>query len=90
MARRRKRRVRAGAPALECTAAESGMVVAELRRLRRAPGPSLGGVNCVLDGRNDLVAILANLPWNVADLWRRRSRPRSGPKLSVRAPGNIR
>ena len=78
----------AGSPALESTAAEADVVVAELRRLRRAPGPGLGGVHRVLDGRNDLVAELAVLSWNAADLWW-RSRPRSGPKLSVRAPGNI-
>ena len=98
--RRRKRRVRAGkvalrflgrcpaagAPALECAAAEAGLVVAELRR---APGPGLGGINCVLNGRNDLITIRTLLLWNAADLWR-CNWPRLGLKLSIRAPGNIR
>ena len=65
------------------------MVVAELRQLRQAPCPGLGGVNRVLDGHNDLIVILDMLSWNTADL-QRRSRPRLGPKLGVRAPGNIR
>ena len=65
-----------------------GVVVAELRWLRRASGPGLGGINRVLDGRNNLVAILTELLWNTADLWP-RSRPRSGLKLSICAPGNI-
>ena len=65
------------------------MVVAELQRLRQAPGHDLGSVNRVLDGRNDLIAILAILSWSAADM-RRRSRPRPGQKLSIRAPINIR
>ena len=66
-------------------AAEAGVVEAELRWLRQAPGPGLGGVDRVLDSRNDIVAILS---WNVADLWQ-CSRPRPGPKLSFCALGNI-
>ena len=57
----------AGAPALECMATESGMVVAELRRLRWAPCPGLGSVNRVLDRRNDLNAILDMLSWNTEE-----------------------
>ena len=65
------------------------MAVAGLRWLRWAPCLGLGGVNRVLDGRNDLITILAVLLTNAADL-RQRSRPRPGLKLSVRASGNIR
>ena len=61
----------AGASALECVAPEAGVVVAELRQLKWAPCPGLGGVNRVLDGRNDLIAILDMLSWNTADLRRR-------------------
>ena len=53
----------AGAPALECVAAEAGVVVAELRQ-----APCLGGVNRILDGCNDLIAILDMLSWNTAGL----------------------
>ena len=99
MARRRKRRVRAGkvalrflgrcpaagAPALECAVAEAGVVVGELRR---ASSPGLDGMNLVLDVGDDLITMLNMLSRNTADL-RWRSRSRTGPKMGVCALGNI-
>ena len=65
------------------------MVVTELWRLRQATSPGLDSVKHVLDRSDDLIFILHTLSQNTADLQRRRmSMP--GPKLGVRAPGNIR
>ena len=67
-----------------CTsAAEGGVVVAELRQLRGTISPGLDSVKLVLD------IMLDTLSPNTADL-QRRSMPWPGPKLGVRAPGNIR
>ena len=44
----------AEAPALEHAAAKGGKVVAELRRLRRAPSPGLDAMKRVLDHGDDL------------------------------------
>ena len=77
------RRPAAGTPALQCAVAEGSVVVAELRQLRQTTSPCLDSVKLVLDTTLDILSS------NTADL-QQCSMPWLGPKLGIRAPGNIR
>ena len=76
------RRPAAGVPALQCVAAEGGVVVAELQQLRQATSPGLDSVNRVLDRGDDLIIILDTLSRNTADANKRHTAHADIPRQS--------